>query len=116
MCWVSDAGHERSCQVGSGRRPKAAKERSRGKCGTRQGSKRYEDCKLAPLSMVSATPARGDVHVCMPENQRDAVDISAGTWSASTGGWWIDGWHRFERRQPAAAQNASTTSTFRHEC
>jgi hypothetical protein len=71
MCWVSDAGHERSCQVGSGRRPKAAKERSRGKCGTRQGSKRHADCKLAPLSMVSATPARGDVHVCMPENQRE---------------------------------------------
>jgi hypothetical protein len=33
---VSDAGREGSCQVSSGRRPKAAKERTRGRwCGER---------------------------------------------------------------------------------
>ena len=44
---------------------KNAKARSREKCGTQQGSERYEDCMSAPLSMVGATPARGDVHARM---------------------------------------------------
>jgi hypothetical protein len=36
MLRVSDAGREGSCHVGSGRRPKAAKERTRGRlCGER---------------------------------------------------------------------------------
>ena len=48
---------------------KNAKARSREKCGTQQGSERYEDCMSAPLSMVGATPARGDVHVCMQGNR-----------------------------------------------
>ena len=47
--------------------------------------------------------------------QESAMGISAGTRSASTGGRWIDGRHRVERRQPAS-QNTSTTFAFRHEC
>jgi hypothetical protein len=43
--------------------------------------------------------------------EESAVGISAGTRSASTGGWWIDGRHRVERRQPAW-RNASTTFAF----
>jgi hypothetical protein len=43
------------------------------------------------------------------------MGISAGKRSASTGGRWIDGRHRVERRQPAS-QNTSTTFAFRHEC
>jgi hypothetical protein len=54
-----------------GWRPKSAKARSRGTCGTRQGGVRYEDCMSAPLSMVSAMPARDDVHACMPRNRRE---------------------------------------------
>ena len=46
-----------------GRRPKAAKERSRGKYGTRQGSECYGDCMLAAIAMVDAASARGDVHL-----------------------------------------------------
>ena len=47
--------------------------------------------------------------------QESAMGIWAGTRSASTGGRWIDGRHRVERRQPAS-QNTSTTFAFRHEC
>jgi hypothetical protein len=47
--------------------------------------------------------------------KKSVAGISAGARSVSTGSWWIDGWHRFVRRQPAP-QNASTTSAFRHEC
>src|SRR5215510_7691726 len=43
------------------------------------------------------------------------MGISARTRSASTGGRWIDGRHRVERRQPAS-QNTSTTFAFRYEC
>ena len=43
------------------------------------------------------------------------MGMLAGTRSASTGGRWIDGRRRAERRQPAA-QNTSTTFAFRHEC
>ena len=53
---------QRGGSAGStGRRPKSAKARSRGKCGTRQSNEHYEARMSAPLSMVGATRARGDV-------------------------------------------------------
>ena len=48
-----------------GRRPKSAKARSRGKCGSQEGSKRYEDWMSAAPSMEGMTRARGDVNACM---------------------------------------------------
>ena len=53
----------------TGRRPKSAKARSRGKCGTRQSNEHYEARMSAPLSMVGATRARGDVYLCIPGNR-----------------------------------------------
>jgi hypothetical protein len=47
LCWVSDAGRERLCQVGSGRRPKAAKEQTRGRW-----------C-FDPKATLNSQPARG---------------------------------------------------------
>jgi hypothetical protein len=69
LCRFLDAGMKRLWAGYGSRRPKSAKARSREKCGTQQGSERYEDCMSAPLSMVGATPARGDVHVCMQGNR-----------------------------------------------
>jgi hypothetical protein len=46
----------------TGRRPKSAKARSRGKCGTRQSNERSEGRMSAPLSMVS-------VHLCIRWNR-----------------------------------------------
>ena len=48
------------------RRPKSAKARSRGKCGTWQSNERYEGRMSAPLSMVSATRARDEVSAVAP--------------------------------------------------
>src|SRR5215470_5959548 len=48
---------------------------------------------------------------CLPAGEPSgAIGISAGTRSASTGGWQTNGRHGVERRQ-AASQNASTTAT-----
>ena len=67
------------------RRPKSAKARSRGKCGTRQGNERYEDRMSAPLSMVSATRARGDVHLCIPGNRGEYSGHFGGRAECSNG-------------------------------
>ena len=53
----------------TGRRPKSAKARSRGKCGTWQSNERYEGRMSAPLSTVSATRARDEVYLCIPGNR-----------------------------------------------
>jgi hypothetical protein len=93
---------------------KSAKARGRGKFGRRQSSERYENSVSASLSVISATPRRADGHACRVTNE-SVAGMSAGTRSASTGGWWVDGRHRFARRHPAS-QNAYATSAFRHEC
>jgi hypothetical protein len=69
--------------------------------GHRLSSGRYEDLMAAPLSMVSATRARGDVqcqHTGEPKivqwTSRQAREVQQ--WTASE---LIDG-YRFERRQP----------------
>jgi hypothetical protein len=58
-----------------------------------------------------STRRRASVRAGEPRRVQSAL---AGTWSLSTGDWWIDGGHGFERR--AASQNASTTFAIWHEC
>ena len=61
---------QRGGSAGStGRRPKSAKARSRGKCGTRQSNERYEGRMPATLSTVSATRARDEVYLSIPGNR-----------------------------------------------
>jgi hypothetical protein len=85
----------------TGRRPKSAKARSRGKCGTWQSNERYEGRMSAPLSMVSATRARGDVYLCIPGNRGRVQWASrrAREMQQRAAGELIDG-YCFERRQP----------------
>jgi len=72
------------------------------------------ELRVAPLSMISAAPARADGHACRVTNESIA-GISAGTRSTPTGGWW-DLMVGTGSRGGNASQNASATSTFRHEC
>src|ERR1700751_275540 len=69
----------------TGRRPKSAKARSRGKCGTRQSNERYKGRMSATLSMVGATRARDEVYLSIPGNRGEGSGHLGGHVKCSNG-------------------------------
>src|SRR5271166_4958479 len=61
MCRFLDAGITRGASCSGVRRPKSASARSLGKFGRRAGGRRYGDLIVAPVMMVRAKVARGDL-------------------------------------------------------
>jgi len=115
LCRFSDAAgmtaHPRAEAAGV---RKAPRHEVAGSVSPSRAAKRYEGYMLG-----RAVDGRHDTSTrqggCLPAGEPSgAVGISAGTRSASTGGWRTNGRHRVERRQ-AASQNASTTFAFWHE-
>src|ERR1700739_808147 len=98
LCWFLDAGNNETFRTLRGPASKKRQGTKSREVGHRPSSGRYEDSMPAPLSMVSATRARGDVqflHAGKPKivqwvsrqaRQRVSNELIDGYW--------------FERRQP----------------
>src|SRR5271165_3500518 len=90
MCRFLDAGITRGASCSGGRRPKSARARSRGKFGRRAGGRRYGDLIVAPVMMVGAKLARGDLDRVGSGAWKLAIGISVVAWSVSTGDRLVD--------------------------
>src|SRR5208337_420434 len=80
-----DAGVTSGASCSGGRRPKSAKARSRGTFGRRAVGRRYGDLIVAPVMMVGAKLARGDLDRVRSEASKRAIGLSVAAWSVSTG-------------------------------
>ena len=105
---VLDAGITSGASCSGGRRPKSARARSRGRFG-RGGSQRYGDLIFAPVMVVGAKLARGDLDRVWSGAWKRAIGISVVAWSVSTGDRFVD-WRGCgrERSPPAWSQRNGT--------
>ncbi len=105
LCRFLDAGITSGASCSGGRRPKSARARSRGKFGRRAGGRRYGDLIVAPVMMVGAKLARGDLDSVGSGAWKRAMRISVVAWSISTGDRFVDwrGWAERDRRQRGAS-------------
>ena len=85
VCWFLDAGNDETLRTLSEPASKKRQGTKSREVGHRLSNERYEDCMSAPLSMVSATRARGDVMSAYRGTEESAVGISAGRVKCSNG-------------------------------
>ncbi len=116
LCRFLDAGITSGATCSGGRRPKSARARSRGKFGRRAGSQRYGDLIFAPVMMVGAKLARGDLDRVGSGAWKRAIGISVVAWSVSTGDRLVD-WRgcgeRDRRRRGAGAMERESGCAHR---
>ena len=90
LCRFLDAGITSGASCSGVRRPKSARARSRGKFGRRAGGRRYGDLIVAPVMIVGAKVARGDLDRVGSGAWKRAIGISVVGWSVSTGDRLVD--------------------------